>query len=153
MCSGFFNVNGKLLRPAVTTAFLAGALSGCGSGGDPDRLPVFPAKGHITFQGEPVPGAFVVLHPKHAPEGTETVRPRAQVNPDGSFELTSYETGDGAPAGEYAVTVQWHKLVKHGSDVAPGPNVLPKKYAGPQTSPLTVRIAEDQNDLAPIVVR
>lgn len=128
-------------------------LVGCGSGQDPNRLPTFPASGQISFQGKPVPGAFIVLHPKGANSSDEVVRPRAQVKDDGTFELTSYETGDGAPAGDYVLTVQWHKFVKHGNDVAPGPNVLPRIYASPDKSPVTVKIAEGPNQLAPIVVR
>ena len=33
--------------------------------------------------------------------------PTGQVESDGSYTLTTYLKGDGAPAGEYAVTIYW----------------------------------------------
>jgi hypothetical protein len=35
--------------------------------------------------------------------------PRGRVAADGSFQLTTYEDGDGAPEGEYAVLIEWPK--------------------------------------------
>ncbi len=68
--------------------------------------PVFPVRGQFVFQGRPLAGAFVVFHPLDGSEPL-TVEPRAHTGQDGRFVLTTYATGDGAPAGEYAVTVQW----------------------------------------------
>jgi hypothetical protein len=135
-------------------AVLAVTAPGCSNARDPNRLPVFPVKGQLSINGQTPAGAFVVLHPKNgaatAPNG-EVVRPRAVVNPDGTFELGSYDSLDGAPSGEYAVTVEWRRIVRSpdGSPVL-GPNVVPPKYARPETSPLAIRIAEKSNELAPI---
>ena len=129
---------------------------GCSKKIDPNRLPVFPVKGHLSVKGQVPSGAFVVLHPKNgtatSPNG-EVVRPRAVVGPDGSFQLGSYDSVDGAPSGEYSVTVEWRKIVKSndGSPVL-GPNVVPPKYARPETSPVSIRIAEKSNELAPITL-
>ena len=119
---------------------------------DESRLPVFPVKGQITFNGMPAAGAFVVLHPKGTPDA-RLVPPRAIVGQDGSFELSTYESQDGAAAGEYSLTVEWRKLVKEGGDFKAGPNVLPAKYSKPTTSKLDVRVAEGINQLEPIQLR
>ncbi|HEY2826680.1 MAG TPA: hypothetical protein VGJ04_03690, partial [Pirellulales bacterium] len=85
--------------------------------------------------------------------GQEVV-PTAQVKPDGTFDLSSYAANDGAPPGEYKVTVQWHKTVKPaGGDPTLGPNLLPPQYRRPDTSPLTVVIAAGPNQLNPIVLK
>jgi len=129
---------------------------GCSKGTNPNRLPVFPATWHLSVKGQVPAGAFVVLHPKNgaatAPNG-ETIHPRAVVNPDGSFAIGSYDSGDGAPTGEYAVTVEWRRIVKSadGSPVL-GPNVVAPKYARPETSPLSIRIADKSNELDPITL-
>jgi hypothetical protein len=129
---------------------------GCSKSKDPNRLPVFPVNGHLSVKGQPPSGAFVVLHPKNgtatAPNG-EVVRPRAVVNPDGSFAFGSYDSSDGAPSGEYSVTVEWRRIVKspEGSPVL-GPNVVPPKYARPESSPLLIRVAEKSNELDPITL-
>ena len=127
----------------------------CGSGcSDTDeiRLPVFPVKGQISFNGKPAAGAFVVLHPKGNAD-PRLVPPRAIVDADGSFELSTYESQDGAAAGEYSLTVEWRKLVKEGGDFKAGPNVLPARYSKPATSKLEVRVAEGFNQLEPIQLR
>ena len=43
-------------------------------------------------------------------------------------------------------TVQWFRL---GPDGGAGGNVLPKRYASPATSPLSVTIREGKNELPP----
>jgi hypothetical protein len=130
--------------------------NGCSKSRDSNRLPVFPVNGHISVKGQAPSGAFVVLHPKNgaatAPNG-EVVRPRAVVNPDGSFAFGSYDSSDGAPSGEYSVTVEWRRIVKspEGSPVL-GPNVVPPKFARPESSPLSIRVAEKSNELDPITL-
>ena len=124
---------------------------GC-SDTDESRLPVFPVKGQITFDGKPAAGAFVVLHPKGTPD-PRLVPPRAIVAQDGSFELSTYESRDGAAAGEYSLTIELRKLVKDGGDFKAGPNVLPARYSKPATSKLEVRVAEGMNQVEPIQLR
>jgi hypothetical protein len=72
--------------------------------------------------------------------------PTATVQADGTFALTTFTKGDGAPPGDYVVTVQWFRVAKDGSV---GGNSLPKRYASPSTSPLSVTIREGKNDLPP----
>jgi hypothetical protein len=143
------------LRVRVLLLVLFAATSGgCSKGRDPNRLPVFPASGHLSFKGQVPTGAFVVLHPKNG-AATDAkgvvVRPRATVKPDGSFVLGSYDAADGAPSGEYSLTVEWRRIVKSpdGSPVL-GPNVVSPKYGRPESSPVSIRIAEKGNELAPI---
>jgi hypothetical protein len=116
------------------------AAVGCGSKSGPERVAVFPVQGVVTFKGQPMPGAMLVLHPKAPADSVPA--PRAQVDKDGNVNVSTYDGGDGAPAGEYVVTVQWYKLVKNGSDVVAGPNVVPRKYGTPESSDLVVQVAE-----------
>jgi hypothetical protein len=132
---------------------LLAALAGCGSSQNTDRLPVFPASGKLVYDGGPLAGAYVVLHPKRAADGRAAPRPHAQAAADGSFALTSYESNDGAPAGDYTLTVELRSLVNRGGDVTAGPNTLPAKYGRAETSPVTVQIAEQTNDLPEIHIR
>jgi hypothetical protein len=140
----------------VLTGALLLTSAGCGSK-VPDRLPVFPTTGQVKIQGQSASGAFVVLHPHgmpgKGPDGV-VVRPHGVVHSDGTFELTSYETGDGAPAGEYSVTLELRKVVKYPSgDSGPGPNLVPKKFTKPETSTIIVQIAHGRNELKPIVLK
>jgi hypothetical protein len=152
-CSIFFMVGraGVLLVAALSIA-----VAGCGASPDPDRLAVFPASGKISFNGKVPDGAYLALHSKtkaKAPNGQEVV-PSAQVKSDGTFQLSSYAANDGAPTGEYAVTIEWHKTIKQAAgDPMLGPNLLPPQYSRSQTSPLTVTIAAGMNELKPIVLK
>jgi hypothetical protein len=149
---GFSFARRRPVLGCLTAAAYLLAIGGCGKSQDPvGRPPVFHAEGKLVYDNGPLAGAFVVLHPR-APSGPSSPRPHGQAAADGSFTLTSYDSNDGAPAGEYAVTVELRPLVKNGGDYAAGPNVLPKKYSRAETSPVTVKIAEGNNDLAPIQI-
>lgn len=133
---------------ALTALFAVG----CGKAG-PERIPVFPAEGSVLFDGKPVTGALVVLHPVGAAPDGKTMSARAQTDKDGHFKLSTYDTGDGVPLGEYTVTVEWRKLIQKDGEFKPGPNVLPPKYSQPTTSDLKVRIAEGPNVLEPFTLK
>jgi hypothetical protein len=121
---------------------------GCSNAPEISSVPVHPAQGKITFKGQPIPGATVVLHPKAAVENVPN--PRANVGKDGAFQISTFTGNDGAPEGEYTLTVTWYKPIKNGPDVQAGPNVIPPKFTNPQTSTLQVKIAAGQNDLQTI---
>jgi len=114
--------------------------TGCGKAG-PERVPVFPVEGAVTFEGKPIPGAMIVLHPKHG-ASADLPTPRASVVKDGSFRFTTYDAGDGVPAGDYVATVAWYKLTRNGNEVQAGPNVLPPRYSNAMTSKWQIRVAD-----------
>lgn len=139
-------------RRCVILAPLLAAVAGCGSSSKGDRVPVFPASGRVVFDGRSLDGAYLVLHPQDAKDNVAP-RPHAKLASDGSFQLTSYETNDGAPAGGYTATVELRPLVKNGGDYAPGPNVLPTKYGIAASSPLKVQIASGANTLGDLQIQ
>jgi hypothetical protein len=118
------------------------------------RPRVYPVAGIVKFEGAAADGAKLVFHPlgktaasagKNAVPAAITARTRS----DGSFAPTTFDPHDGAPAGEYRVTIEWRKLVGSGEDLAIGPNVLPPQYADPDASPLKVTIAQGENRIPP----
>jgi hypothetical protein len=105
--------------------------------------PVHPVVGRIAI-GKLVPsGAQVVFHPVGRQLPDQAV-PRATVRDDGAFLLSTFGAEDGAPEGDYVVTIQWFRI---GKDGAPGPNVLPVRYARPDSSPLKVAVGAGRNEL------
>ena len=139
----------KLRRFAVGTLLLAAVLGVSCRGG---RRPVFPVRGQVFFEGKPTPEALVIFHPLDDPD-PNAPRPVARVAADGSFAPTTYTTDDGAPAGRYAVTVAWVKErdnqnAPRGEERDPQ-NLLPDRYAKPETSGLEVHVKEGANELAP----
>ena len=71
----------------------------------------------------------------------------------GRFELTTYDARDGAPAGQYAITVELRQPQQRGEEmVRDGPNVLPPKYADASRSPLRYTVVEGRNEVPPLVI-
>jgi hypothetical protein len=139
------------LRTAAACILLA--LGGCQKAPPLDRVPVVPVEGELSFDGQPIPGALIVFHPTDAALVDKVPPPRATVREDGTFKLTTYTADDGAPVGEYKVTVEWRKLVDKDGDVKAGPNVLPERYTRPNTSDLAAKVIEGSNRLPQFVVR
>ena len=126
------------LRAGVFAACLS-ALAACVAGcGGTSRPAVYPVTGHVFFQKKtPAAGAFVVFQPAtDALEKSMAARPFAKVESDGSFTLTTYEAGDGAPEGEYGVTVVWAPPVaSKGPRITDGDAALPDKLGGRYGNP------------------
>ena len=134
---------GRLIRLALLPTLLV--VSGC----VPEtRVPVFPVSGKVTFKGQPAKGAQVVLSATR-PNEFDDVAPIGVVGDDGSFSVGVYEPGDGAPEGDYVVTVLWFKQVGE----AAGPNVRPKEYASPRTPPIKVSVKGGPTQIPPIAIK
>lgn len=145
----------RRLRAATVWSFgvivTAAVLTGCEQA-DPNRVAVFPVTGAATLNGQPLPaGALVVLHPKNTTDA-RVLPARGHVGSDGTFKITTYEDNDGAAAGDYAVTVTYYPPVQKGDSVAPGPNVLPRKYENAVTTDLVIHVAEGDNQLPPLTL-
>ncbi|MFO1096213.1 MAG: hypothetical protein U0992_23340 [Planctomycetaceae bacterium] len=113
---------------------------------------VVPAEGVISFKGKPLAGALITLVPQDV-SFPPSVRPNATSGPDGTFKLGTYSTADGAPAGEYKALVLHYPVVGSKKSPNAGPNDLPKKYSRPETTTLTVRVAEDSSKLQPLELK
>lgn len=83
----------------MMAAAVSMGLMGCGSAKS-GRQSVYKAKGKVTFAGGTVPNASVIFAPK-AKQPVATGR----TNEAGEFVLTTYDSGDGAAAGEFVVLV------------------------------------------------
>ncbi len=141
---------------AAALVVLVVASAGCSQEQDPRFLPVFPAKGTVTFKGKVPEGASVALHPKdpELAKNPKFIPPCANVQPDGTFALTSYKSNDGAVPGDYVLTITWHKTIKRSNGEPDlGPNLLPAQYGKAKTSPVIVKIADGKNELPPIVLK
>jgi hypothetical protein len=134
---------------AVALLLAAGLGLSCANDG---RRPVFPVRGQVLYEDKPTPGALVIFHPLNDPD-PRAPRPVARVGADGRFAPTTYRAEDGAPAGEYAVTVAWVKEVDNQNapreEQREPRNLLPDRYGKPETSGLHVHIQRGPNELPP----
>jgi len=122
-------------------------LASCGSPAAQTAIPVHPTAGRLlTAAGKPAAGATVSFHPVGRAEALPFT-PFGDVDADGNFRLTSYQSGDGAPAGDYDVTVSWRTASPEGEAI--GPDRLKGKYANPKKPLCRATVREGENRLEP----
>lgn len=144
----------------VLVVLLAG---GCGDG----RFEVSPVRGRVVYKGQGVPMAVVIFHPSEdAPEQARKMRPFAYGDVDGNFELKTYVDGDGAPPGEYRVSIIARSVgpsrgprkdapvAEQAAVAAPIriPPAVSQKYSNVDTSGIKVTVQEGENNLEPFVL-
>lgn len=140
---------------------------GCNGGGSSGaaKLDTHKVMGKVTMNGAPVPGATVTFSP------VENGKPPALglTDTQGSYVLTTYDSGDGAVAGEYKVLVYksapseassapTHDATGAGGASAPqhsgpkgaqkdGGSLLPAKYSAASTTTITKSVKDGDNTL------
>lgn len=88
----------------IGTAILSGMACKKSDG----RLKVYPTKGQILIHGNPEKDVLIYLWPS----GTRDKQlhaycPNGQTDENGNFTLSTYDSNDGAPEGDYTVTLEW----------------------------------------------
>lgn len=144
------------LSLSVLAAVFGLSASGCSR---PSRLELHPATGQVLQNGKPAAGARVTLHPVESiiDEQAKALRPSGVADASGNYSLSTYVPEDGAPPGEWTVTVVWpdpkiddkrrQEIEADGNSV---PDVLQGRFAKPESSPWKATIAEGSNTLPPI---
>lgn len=133
---------------ATLALFAAAVLGGCGKAPQPWET-VYPASGVVRYQGQPLAGAMVTLIPEDK-AFPNSVRPTAITDEDGGFEIGTFSTADGAPAGDYKVLVLHYPVVGDAENPHAGPNDLPAKYAKAETTDLKISIGEEETEIPPL---
>ena len=136
----------KLL--AVVALLGVTVLVGCGKS-KPAWETAYPAEGTVKFNGVPLDGAQVTLVPEDS-DVPDTVRPRGFTDAMGTFQLSTYADGDGAPEGKYKVVAMRFPVVGPKDNPCQGPNDLPLKYSKPETTDLKVEISAPETELKPL---
>ena len=142
----------RFRRATLPALGLALVVAGCGPS-DPKLKPVYPVRGSVFVNDKPAVGAVVMFHPLPLGSGsTQSLTSRGTVGPDGTFRLTTYNTDDGAPEGEYAVAVYWPgkrtgkgEADEDSSDLPP--DRLGLRYNNPATSPVKARVTAPETQL------
>lgn len=137
--------------PSMFLLILAAASLGCGSGEPtliPGRNPTVPVRGQITLDGTPIEGATVMFFSEKL-----MITSYGKTDQSGQYELTTYEPGDGAPAGRYQVSVKKSSqtIVEPSDHPALPPKaktaqLLPPQYSDYKSSQLRAVVAEGGNN-------
>lgn len=125
------------LRSLILVAASCLFSTGCGSseGYQGDLVPV---SGKMTFKGRPLTKGVVKFDP-----GDDGKVAKGELQPDGSFTLSTFKTGDGAAAAHHRVTVSGT-----GSEAAAkkGKELIPGKYTFRMTSSLEADVSRNSHE-------
>lgn len=109
----------------------------CGCGGSGARQ-VAPVSGIVTVDGKPLSQGTVMFVP------TVGQSAKGTINPDGSYVMTTYSNGDGAPVGENRVIVDAAIRGRSGNDDLLGMSIIespiPREYADVGRSNLIFKV-------------
>lgn len=118
------------MRACAFPLLLAAALLGCGG----QSLELAPVRGRVSLGGKGISHAAIQLIPD-SKKGTTAPTGAGQTDSDGNFRITTPPHGEGAVPGHYKVTVAGYS------------GNLPRQYADPVKTPLTIEIpAEGLSD-------
>lgn len=109
------------------------------------KVPTHPVEGQLLLDGMPFAGAMVTLHRYNENTKRFTSVCNGKTDEKGRFQMTTYFRLDGAPVGDFIVTVT--KAIGVDEEGEPVKNQLPEKYATPGRTPLKVLIGAGTNDL------
>ena len=129
----------------LALAALPLGLTGCGGG--PARMKLYPVTGQVYLNDKPLADHRVVFLPVDKTK-YEREHPFAITDKEGKFRLSTYEQGDGAPAGEFVVVFFPNDELDDGSDQRKRTSPLPSKYMAADKSDFRVKI-EGGTDLPP----
>jgi hypothetical protein len=105
-----------------------------------NRKPTYPVKGRITVDGKP-PGAVLQVE-CYPVAGIDTKNPtvsRTETDELGNFQISTYASGDGVPAGDYVLTVTWLNFNLMSRDYT-GPDKLNGRYSDPEKSEIKLTV-------------
>ncbi len=104
------------------------------------REAVYPLAGKVMIDGQPAQSrrtenpVLVILNDTSKPDAPPRERRRVEVDPEGAFAFSTYQPGDGVPAGTYVVTIVQFRFNKKKGLM--GPDQLKNLYSDPEKNAL-----------------
>jgi hypothetical protein len=115
------------------------------TGKENENPPTYKVVGKVTYQGKPVSDATLIFKKLDQSRGAV-----GETDSDGQFRLTTYSLDDGAPSGDYQVSIMCYEKPKLNASEAEMyhlKNKLPAKFEDPKKSGLTAKVAENNQNV------
>ena len=123
-----------------TVLLISMVISGCGSSSNESGVVTVPAKGKILVDSKSFAGLKIQLKPKFEWKSDKVPYPRAVTDDKGEFVLETFQPGDGAPTGDYEVSIT--SPTNEGLGKISDP--IGSRYADSSKSGLTVKIGDSE---------
>jgi hypothetical protein len=95
-------------------------LTSCGKEVGPPRKETYPVTGQVYVDGKPVENVAVTCVDVKGMDKEKPTLSETRTDKDGKFKISTYQSGDGVPVGDYVLTFYWGEL-----------NLLSMSYGGP----------------------
>jgi hypothetical protein len=119
-------------RLVVLAALILSTCWSCGSDSSHYVGSTVPVKGKVTYKDKPLTQEEIVFEPDGS--GREA---HGNIQPDGTFELSTFAKGNGAVPGTHRVAVTSGRV---------GKEVVPVKYKNTSSSKTEVEVAEGKSE-------
>lgn len=121
-------------------ASLAAGIAGCHRG--PTLVPV---RGKVVYDGKALEFGSITFQPASGPQA------RGEIQPDGSFQLSTLSLNDGVIPGAHKVKIACYdsqnpQVAKAAGERGLGKLLIPQKYTTFNTSGLTADVSESGNE-------
>mgnify|MGYP003574660085 CR=1 FL=1 len=113
-------------------------LSSCG-GDEQFRKETYPVSGEVYVDGQPAAALAVRCINVNGLDAEHPTTSSTFTDEEGKFEISTYESADGVPEGEYVLTFQWGKWDLSGSYSG---DKLNGRYKDPKASQHPVTVEE-----------
>lgn len=127
----------KLVRSYILVLSILASFTGC-QGDDPNWKETIPVTGEVFVGGKAAEGVMVKFVPTAGMDTAQPTETNAMTDDKGKFSASTYQLGDGAPAGEYRLTFTWPKLNK--MSMSFDGDSLKGKYEDPKKSEHTLNV-------------
>jgi hypothetical protein len=124
------------------------SFGGCSN--DPNMPKLGKVHGKVIYNGKPLDGGRVVFTPAMGKGGDTGQAAGGEIDSDGTYEMTTFNTGDGAIIGQHIVTIVSREKGARNEPDANGhikyelhKSVTPAKYATPDKSPLRCTVVPE----------
>ncbi len=108
----------------------------------PDRIETYPVIGEVYVDGQPAANVTITAHNVKGIDEKFPTASSGTTDQSGGFEMSTYKSGDGLPAGDYKLTFEWSEpLLMSG---ASSPDKLKGRYADPDKSTVHVSVEPDK---------
>lgn len=115
-------------------------LCGCSNNTDLGRKPTSPVTGEVYVDSQPAAGVLVKFHDVKGFDTANPTESATMTDENGKFAVSTYDEGDGVPAGEYQVTFEWGELNKFTMQYSG--DKLKGKYADPKKSAHRITVTD-----------
>jgi hypothetical protein len=127
------------LAALAALVLLVCIVTGCGS----KQLKTAVVRGNVTYQGKAVSKGTIMFMPASGPTAS------GELQADGSYALTTYQSGDGAVPGDYTVVImsigERSGLPEDRNPLAPA--LVPDRFTSVATSPLRAEVKDEENTI------